>query len=58
MHCQADSTHRGAMSLTHCPLCVGLAVLSALQFTAHGLMVWCLWEPAGARPLQPAAIHG
>lgn len=28
------------MSLTHCPLCVGLAVLSAVRFMAHGLMLW------------------
>ncbi|MCP9774771.1 hypothetical protein [Cyanobium sp. WAJ14-Wanaka] len=30
------------MSITHCPLCVGLAVLSAVRFMAHGLMLWPL----------------
>ncbi|MFM7675728.1 MAG: hypothetical protein ACKO5F_09105 [Synechococcus sp.] len=28
------------MSITHCPLCVGLAVLSAVRFLAHGVMLW------------------
>ena len=28
------------MSLTHCPLCVGLAVLSAVRFMAHAVMLW------------------
>lgn len=30
------------MSITHCPLCVGLAVLSAVRFLAHGAMLWQL----------------
>ncbi|MAV11249.1 MAG: hypothetical protein CMN96_07370 [Synechococcus sp. MED850] len=27
-----------AMGLTHCPLCIGLALLSAVRFLAHGVM--------------------
>ena len=30
------------MGLLHCPLCMGLAVLSALRFSAHALMVFQL----------------
>ncbi|MFY8149571.1 MAG: hypothetical protein ACOVNL_10205 [Prochlorococcaceae cyanobacterium] len=30
------------MSITHCPLCVGLAVLSAVRFMAHGVLLWQL----------------
>ena len=28
------------MGLMHCPLCMGLAVLSALRFSAHALLIW------------------
>ena len=28
------------MGLTHCPLCVGLAVLCAVRYSAHALLVW------------------
>jgi len=34
----------------HCPLCIGLAVLSAVRFSAHA---WLVWRRFG--PLQPAA---
>jgi len=27
------------MGLTHCPLCVGLAVVAALRFCAHGWLL-------------------
>ena len=49
------------MSITHCPLCVGLAVLSAVQFMGHAVMVWALaaqQTPGLPLPLRPAAAHG
>tara|TARA_Y100001933_G_scaffold252193_1_gene290801 strand:- start:620 stop:829 length:210 start_codon:yes stop_codon:yes gene_type:complete len=30
------------MGLLHCPLCVGLAVLSALRFSAHAVLAFQL----------------
>tara|TARA_B100000073_G_scaffold282623_1_gene243518 strand:- start:436 stop:591 length:156 start_codon:yes stop_codon:yes gene_type:complete len=30
------------MGLFHCPLCIGLAVLSALRFSAHAVMAFQL----------------
>ena len=38
------------MGLMHCPLCIGLAVLSAVRFSAH---TWLVWRRFG--PLQPLA---
>lgn len=43
------------MGLSHCPLCMGLALLSAVRFLAHGVLLWQLrgtgtnqpqWQPA------------
>lgn len=34
------------MGLTHCPLCVGLAVLSVARAVAHGLLLWQWRRPA------------
>lgn len=31
-----------AMSLLHCPLCIGLAVLSAVRTLAHAILLWQL----------------
>ena len=28
------------MGLTHCPLCIGLALLCAVRFTVHSLMAF------------------
>ena len=33
------------MGLMHCPLCIGLAVLSALRFSAHALLLWRRYRP-------------
>ena len=48
---------RRGMSLTHCPLCVGLAVLSVLRALGHGLMlaIWLRRTPAGAGAVAAAA---
>ncbi len=49
------------MSITHCPLCVGLAVLSAVQFMAHAVIVWAVTvKPTDGllQQLQPATARG
>jgi hypothetical protein len=30
------------MSLTHCPICMGLAVLCTVRFSAYAVLVWRL----------------
>ncbi|MDE0646903.1 MAG: hypothetical protein OXI08_02350 [Cyanobacteria bacterium MAG IRC4_bin_6] len=40
------------MGLTHCPLCVGLAVVAALRFCAHG---WLL-VASGLLEVPPLAL--
>ncbi len=41
MACQGGRSVTGlCMSITHCPLCIGLAVLSAVRFMGHAVMVW------------------
>ncbi|CAK6692072.1 hypothetical protein VB716_03855 [Synechococcus sp. CCY9201] len=44
------------MGLTHCPLCVALAVLSALRGGAHALLVWRLWI-AAPHPQPPLRLQ-
>lgn len=39
------------MSLTHCPLCVGLAVLSVLRAGAHLLLIARMLRREPAAPL-------
>jgi len=41
------------MGLMHCPLCMGLAVLSAVRFSAHAWLVWRRFGPP--QPLAPKA---
>jgi hypothetical protein len=43
------------MSLTHCPLCVGLAVLCVLRSAAHGVM---LWQWLRQEPQAALRLHG
>ncbi len=38
------------MSLSHCPLCMGLALLSAVRFMAHAVLLWQLRSTAGQAP--------
>ncbi|MBM5803473.1 MAG: hypothetical protein FJ078_05060 [Cyanobacteria bacterium K_DeepCast_35m_m2_155] len=62
--CQGGGNSPATMSITHCPLCIGLAVLSALRFMAHAVMLWSLKAEhpitlrAPARGLRPAVAHG
>ncbi|MGB5136328.1 MAG: hypothetical protein WBN89_14250 [Prochlorococcaceae cyanobacterium] len=42
------------MSLTHCPLCIALAVVSAVRGLSHALLVWQLLAAAhGSAEPQP-----
>jgi len=47
---------RCAVSITHCPLCVALALLCVLRSSAHLLVLWQLWgrRPSGNLVLQLA----
>ena len=47
-----------SMGILHCPLCVGLAVLSALRFLAHGVMVVQLEMGRDERFAHPAELLG
>jgi hypothetical protein len=42
------------MGLMHCPLCIGLAVLSAVRFSAHAWLVWRRFGPVEI----PTAVSG
>ncbi len=33
------------MGLMHCPLCIGLAMLSAVRFSAHAWLAWRRFGP-------------
>ncbi len=43
------------MTITHCPLCMALAVLSAWRFMAHAAIVWQLLPRPSAELDRPAA---
>ena len=43
------------MTITHCPLCMALAVLSAWRFMAHAVIVWQLLQRPTAELASPAA---
>ncbi len=42
------------MSLTHCPLCVGLALLSVVRAAGHLSLLVLLVRPLRSVALQPA----
>jgi hypothetical protein len=44
------------MSLTHCPLCIGLAVLSVARAIAHLSLLLALLPPAPGQRAATAAI--
>ncbi|MEB3253500.1 MAG: hypothetical protein VKI93_02190 [Synechococcus sp.] len=46
------------MGLTHCPLCIGLAVLSAVRFMAHAVMAVQLERSRAAGTTHPATLLG
>ncbi|MBM5796716.1 MAG: hypothetical protein FJ051_06240 [Cyanobacteria bacterium M_surface_9_m1_291] len=57
--CQGVGNTNPAMSITHCPLCIGLAVLSAVRFMGHAVLVWGLMpQPEPVQPLRPATVPG
>jgi hypothetical protein len=43
--------HGNPMGMTHCPLCVGLALLSVFRSSAHALLIWSVRRS----PSTPAA---
>jgi hypothetical protein len=45
------------MSLTHCPLCVGLALLSVVRASAHLLLLW-RWRGEWRAPVVPLVWQG
>ena len=49
---------RQRMGITHCPLCMGLAVLSAIRFSAHAVMVVQLERGRAASSTHPATLLG
>jgi hypothetical protein len=44
------------MGLMHCPLCIGLAVLSAVRFSAHAWLVWRRFGPLQASAEAPLQL--
>lgn len=46
------------MTLTHCPLCIGLALLSAIRTTAHIVMVAQLERRSAEKFEHPASLLG
>ncbi|WP_413429668.1 hypothetical protein [Synechococcus sp. Cu2B8-bc1011] len=46
------------MTLTHCPLCIGLALLSAIRFTAHLVMIAQLERRTAEKSEHPASVLG
>lgn len=52
-----ETGHAGRMSLMHCPLCVGLAVLSVARALAHLSMGWWLgWGRVAPAPTRRQAL--
>ena len=49
-----DQSEALSMGLFHCPLCIGLAVLSALRFMAHVVMA----KQLELRRVEPSAHPG
>jgi len=57
--CQAGDTltAASAMSLSHCPLCVALAVVSTVRGLSLALLAWQLIAaPLPAGPITPVAV--
>ena len=46
------------MGLTHCPLCIGLAILSAVRFLAHCVLVVQLERARAPEAVQPPTLRG
>ena len=46
------------LTLTHCPLCIGLAVLSAVRFMAHCVMAIQLERSTARESTHPAMLLG
>ena len=46
------------MGLTHCPLCIGLAILSAVRFLAHCVLAVQIERARASESVHPAMLLG
>jgi len=46
------------MGITHCPLCIGLALLSAVRFMANAMMLAQLERRGAEQFTHPASLLG
>ena len=46
------------MGITHCPICIGLAVLSSVRFMAHLMMFIQLERQRASTSTHPALVLG
>ena len=54
----SEAADARCMGILHCPLCVGLALLSALRFLAHAVMLVQLELSRDERFAHPAELLG
>ena len=47
-----------SMGITHCPICIGLALLSAVRFMAHAVMAYQLERANATTTTHPAMLLG
>lgn len=52
------SSNALSMGITHCPICIGLALLSAVRFMAHAVMAYQLERANAATTMHPAMLLG
>ena len=46
------------MGLTHCPLCIGLAILSAVRFLANCVLAVQIERARASESIHPAMLLG
>ena len=56
LHSKAEMLR--SMGITHCPICVGLALLSAVRFMAHAVMAYQLERSNADATTHPANVLG
>ena len=54
----SNSCESFLMGITHCPICIGLAVLSATRFMAHCAMAFQLKRARAGCSTHPATLLG
>ena len=58
LRCDRKTVMLDVMGITHCPICVGLAVLSAVRFMAHAVMAYQLERANADSTTHPATVLG